>query len=58
LMCRSSTVVIEGTRSKTGITATLTQLPTDPKAGFRELRAQFSNDKLKVLLREQIEAIC
>jgi type IV secretion system protein VirB4 len=49
-------VVIEGTRSKTGIAAALAQLPTDPMAGLRELRAQFSNDKLKVLLREQIEA--
>jgi len=49
-------VVIEGTRSKTGVAAALKQLPTDPAAGFRELRAQFSNDKLKVLLREQIEA--
>ena len=49
-------IVIEGTRSKTGIAAALAQLPTDPMAGLRELRAQFSNDKLKVLLREQIEA--
>jgi len=49
-------IVIEGTRSKTGVAAALKQLPTDPAAGLRELRAQFSNDKLKVLLREQIEA--
>lgn len=49
-------VVIEGTRSKTGLAAALKQLPTDPGAGFRELRAQFSSTKLKVLLREQIEA--
>ena len=49
-------IVIEGTRSKTGIAAALAQLPTDPRAGLRELKAQFSSDKLKVLLREQIEA--
>lgn len=49
-------IAIEGTRSKTGIAAALKQLPTDPMAGIRELRAQFSNDKLKLLLREQIEA--
>jgi len=49
-------IVIEGTRSKTGITAALKQLVTDPVAGLRELKAQFSNDKLKVLLREQIDA--
>ncbi|HZQ20305.1 MAG TPA: hypothetical protein VFA90_16455 [Terriglobales bacterium] len=48
-------IVIEGTRSKTGVMAALKQLATDPLAGLRELRAQFSNDKMKVLLREQIE---
>lgn len=49
-------IVIEGTRSKTGATAALKQLATDPMAGLRELKAQFSNDKMKVLLREHIEA--
>jgi hypothetical protein len=46
----------EGARSKTGIAAALTQLPTNPVVGLRELRAQFSNDKMKVLVREQIES--
>lgn len=49
-------IVIEGTRSKTGIAAALSRLPQDPRAGLQELKAQFSNDKLKILLREQIEA--
>jgi len=49
-------IVIEGTRSKSGITTALKQLATDAMAGLRELKAQFSNDKMKVLLREQIEA--
>jgi len=49
-------IVIEGTRSKTGVTAALKRLATDPMAGLRELKAQFSNDKTKVLLREHIEA--
>src|SRR5438445_9811123 len=49
-------VVIEGVHAKTGITAALSRLPIDPKAALRELRAQFSNDKTKVILREQIEA--
>ena len=49
-------IVIEGTRSKTGVKAALKQLATDPMAGLRELKAQFSNDKMKVLLREHIEA--
>src|ERR1700741_72835 len=48
-------VVIEGTRSKTGIAAALSRLPHDPKGGLQELKTQFSNDKLKILLREQIE---
>jgi type IV secretory pathway VirB4 component len=50
------TVVIKGTRSKTGIAAALSSIPQDPKGGFQELKAQFSNNKRKVLLREQIEA--
>jgi len=49
-------IVIEGTRSKSGVTAALKQLATDPMAGLRELKAQFSNDKMKVLLREHIQA--
>jgi type IV secretion system protein VirB4 len=46
----------EGSRSKTDIAAALSRLPHDPKGGLRELKTQFSNDRLKVLLREQIEA--
>jgi len=48
-------IVIEGTRSQTGIAAALSRLPHDPKGGLQELKTQFSNDKLKILLREQIE---
>jgi hypothetical protein len=48
-------IVIEGTRSKTGVTAAISRLAHDPKGGLQELKTQFSNDKLKVLLREQIE---
>jgi type IV secretory pathway VirB4 component len=49
-------IVIEGTRSKTGVAAALKQLATDPMAGLRELKAQFSNDKMKILLHEHIKA--
>jgi len=49
-------IVIGGTRSKTGILAALARLPHDPNGGLQELKAQFSNDKRKLLLREQIEA--
>ena len=48
-------IVIEGTRSQTGIAAALSRLPQDPKGGLQEIRTQFSNDRLKVLLRDQIE---
>src|SRR5579872_3292557 len=48
-------IVIEGTRSKTGVTAAISRLAHDPKGGLQELKTQFSNDRLKVLLREQIE---
>src|ERR1700739_4724403 len=49
-------IVIEGTRSKTGIAAALARIPHDPNGGLQELKAQFSSDKRKFLLREQIEA--
>ena len=48
-------IVIEGTRSQTGIAAALSRLPHDPKGGLQELKTQFSNDKLKILLRAPIE---
>jgi type IV secretory pathway VirB4 component len=48
-------IVIEGTRSQTGIAAAISRLPHDPRGGLQELKTQFSNDRLKVLLREQIE---
>lgn len=47
--------LIEGTRSKTGVAAAVARLPRDPSGGVQELKAQFSNDKRKFLLREQIE---
>ena len=49
-------IVIEGTRSKTGIAAALSRLPQDPSGGLQEIKAQFSNDKRKFLVRQQIEA--
>ena len=48
-------IVVEGARSKTGVGAALAQLPTDPAGAVRELKAQFTNDNMKVLLRTQIE---
>src|SRR5438093_9040764 len=42
-------IVIEGARSNTGIAAALSRLPIDPVAALRELRAQFSDSKTKVI---------
>jgi type IV secretion/conjugal transfer VirB4 family ATPase len=49
-------IVLEGARSKTGIMPALMRMPRDPQGGIRELKAQFTNDNMKVLLRAQIDA--
>jgi type IV secretory pathway VirB4 component len=49
-------IVLEGARSKTGIMPALLRLPRDPQGGIRELKAQFTSDNMKVLLRTQIDA--
>ena len=51
-------VLLEGVRAKTGVGAGVARLLTDPPGGFAELRAQFSNKSMKVLLRSQIERDC
>lgn len=48
-------ILLEGARSKTGIGAGIARLVTDPAGGLSELRAQFSNKSMKVLLRSQLE---
>ena len=48
-------VVVEGARSKTGIGAALGRFPSDPSGAWRELKAQFTGDSMKILLRTQIE---
>jgi type IV secretion/conjugal transfer VirB4 family ATPase len=47
--------VLEGARSKTGILSALARMPRDPQGAIRELKAQFTNDNMKVLLRKQID---
>ena len=49
-------VVLEGQRSKTGLWNGLKRVPSDPQGGFGEIRAQFAGEKMKVLLRRQIDA--
>ncbi len=48
-------VLIEGSRSKTGVGAALARLFSDPVGGLSELKAQFSNKSMKTLLRSQIK---
>jgi len=48
-------IVLEGSRSKTGVRAALAQLFRDPAGGLGELKAQFNSNAMKVLLRSQIE---
>jgi type IV secretion/conjugal transfer VirB4 family ATPase len=48
-------VVLEGSRSKTGVGAALAQLLRDPAGGVAELKAQFTNSAMKVLLRSHID---
>jgi len=48
-------VLLEGARSKRGIGTALARLFTDPAGAVGELRAQFTNNAMKTLLRTQIE---
>jgi type IV secretion system protein TrbE len=48
-------ILLQGTRSKTGIGAALCGLLNDPAGAIGELKAQFSNGGMKTLLRTQIE---
>ena len=48
-------VLFQGARSKTGIGAALGRLVNDPAGRFGGLKAQFSSDGMKTLLRTQIE---
>ena len=48
-------IVLEGSRSRTGIMPALLRLPYDPQGGIRELKAQFTSDNMKILLRTQID---
>ena len=49
-------IVLEGARSKTGVGAALSRLFSDPAGAFAELKTQFTNSKMKTLLRSQIDS--
>ncbi len=48
-------ILLEGARSKTGVGAAFYRLFRDPAGAIRELKAQFTNDNMKSLLRTHIE---
>jgi hypothetical protein len=48
-------ILLEGARSKSGVGAALARLLRDPAGAVGELRAQFSNDSMKTLLRTHVE---
>src|SRR5258708_3376630 len=48
-------VLIEGTRSKTGVGTALARLLRDPEGAIAELKSQFTNDNMNKLLRTHIE---
>src|SRR5271163_804532 len=48
-------ILLEGARSKTGVGAAFSRLFRDPAGAISELKAQFTNDNMKALLRSQIE---
>src|SRR6204780_4698837 len=48
-------ILLEGARSKTGVSAAFSRLFSDPAGALSELKAQFTNDNMKTLLRSQIE---
>jgi type IV secretion/conjugal transfer VirB4 family ATPase len=48
-------VMVDGSFQKTGLLHALGQLPKQPRASLRELRALFSGNKERTLLYEQIE---
>ena len=48
-------IVLEGARSKTGISAAFTQIFRDPAGALEELKMQFTSEAMKTLLRSKIE---
>jgi len=48
-------ILLEGARSKTGVSAAFARFFRDPAGAVGELKAQFTNDNMKTLLRSHIE---
>src|ERR1700726_2834759 len=48
-------ILLEGSRSKTGVGTALARLLRDPEGAIAELKSQFTNDNMKTLLLAHIE---
>ena len=48
-------ILLEGARSKTGVSAAIARILHDPAGAVGELKVQFTNDSMKTLLRTHIE---
>ena len=48
-------ILLEGARSKTGVGAAIARILRDPAGAVGELKVQFTNDRMKTLLRTHIE---
>src|SRR5450432_2477529 len=48
-------ILLEGTRSRTGVGTALARLLHDPEGAIGELKSQFTNDSMKTLLRSHVE---
>ncbi len=48
-------ILLEGSRSKTGVGTALARLLRDPEGAIAELKSQFTNDSMKKLLRTHID---
>jgi hypothetical protein len=48
-------ILLERTRSKTGVGTALARLLCDPEGAIAELKSQFTNDNIKTLLRAHIK---
>jgi type IV secretion system protein VirB4 len=48
-------ILIEGARSKTGVGAAFARFLRDPAGAVEELRAQFTNDSMRTILRAHID---
>ena len=49
-------IVLEGAQSKRGLGAALARLLHDPSGAIEELKTQFTNSRMKTMLRTQIES--